>query len=162
MGYSVYPCMGIFLLDLCEVCLKGEKMKIRFEYCGNTDCVTVHVTEPLLEQELGFVSSSVEGESADNKLLALLKNIPGAEDVSIRKYSTTVTKGLAFSRDEVLESTLTALLYWFSAKGVDISNVQRLSLLREDIRQIKCRDCQAEMNAEMERSWKDLDTLYTD
>jgi hypothetical protein len=134
-------------------------MKYRFEWNGNPDYVTLHITERLAD---GYVSATIVGASDKDKYtLGLLNGALGAEEVSLRDYSVSIKRGAAFDRDDVLKSALEILLMHLRMSGIvnDDDTVEQLPTLRSDILQIKCSDCVREERREMELSMRTWDTL---
>jgi hypothetical protein len=48
---------------------------------------------------------------------------------------------------------------WFAVKGVETEGWVQLPTIRQDIRQMRCPDCERVQQEEMERSMKDWETL---
>ncbi len=134
-------------------------MKWRFEWNGNPDYVTLHVTERVAD---GFVSDMISGATEkDRSLLSIMRGVVGAEDVSLRDYSVTIKRGAAFDRDDVLRSALELLLMHLRLSGIlnDDDPVEQLPTLRSDILSIKCHACLEDEQREMESTMREWDTL---
>lgn len=134
--------------------------KYRFEYNGNPEYVTLHVTERLLDAD-GFVSRLCsEGiTSPISELLNLLNGCDGVEDANIRPYSITAKRGTAFERDEVLNALLEVFKIWFKVQGIETLGWTQLPTLRSDISAVQCTGCRKEQQQEMRRTMRDFDTL---
>lgn len=129
----------------------------RYEYNGNSEYVTLHVTHKLTESD--FVNKNVDGTLGDRELLAVMSRVVGASEVSIRPYEVALHRGAAFERDEVLDAAWETLKMWLSTQGIDCSDAIQKPTIRSDISVMQCPECQAEQDREMARSMRDLDSL---
>lgn len=138
-------------------------MKYRFEYNGNPDYVTLHVTERLIESDYVSGSSYMFGKdipARDQELYTLMHGVPGVEDgsalgdITIRPYSVGCQRGKAFDRDEVLASVLERLQMILTMRGVLRAgeSLEKLPTLRTDLDNNQCHECRAEN----ERAWKEF------
>lgn len=135
-------------------------MKYRYEYNGNPEFVTLHVTEKLIEEGFGYVSDMIEAKTQElAELHNLLKGAKGAVEVSIRPYEVTTKRGRAFDRDEVLDSLRDILRAWLSLSRGISEEWEQLKTLRSDITMIQCESCREEQRREIARSMRDFDTL---
>lgn len=131
-------------------------IKYRYEYCGNAEYVELHLNAKLTDSEYAVGSGINDGETEQDKFrLGLFKSCPGVTDtVRIKSYSITVTRGIAFERDEVLNSLLEICKMIF----IDQEFTQ-LPTLRNDINGVQCKDCLDAQREEMQACMRDMDTL---
>ena len=91
------------------------EINYRFEYNGNPEFVTLHLTERLTEQD--FANEIVEAKDQDTRTLyVILKGSRGAAEISLRPYSVTIKRGTAFDRDEALGAALENLKTYFAVE----------------------------------------------
>jgi hypothetical protein len=132
-------------------------MRYRYEYNGNPDYVTLHVTERLIDEK--FVCDTVEGGEESSQLRALLLGCVGVIEISLHPYDISAKRGSAFDRDEVLDSLRDTLKAWLSLKGVSEEGWEQLKTIRADISMMQCSACREEQQREMARAMRDFDTL---
>lgn len=127
-------------------------MKYRFEYNGNPEYVTLHVTEQVAERFYHRTSS--DATDSELMLAAAISGVPGVLEVSLDKYSVTCAHGLAFSHDDVLKGIVEVLKSFIGFGQV----WEQLPTLRSDINMHQCPACMAEQNAMMREYMRDSDT----
>ena len=134
-------------------------MKFRYEFNGNHEYVTLHVTERLIDSD--FYNKTIKVMRDDPKareLLTLMSGARGVQEVSIRPYEITARRGSAFDRLEVLDSLRDQLKIWFEVQGLREDWTQ-LPTLRSDILGHQCAQCAQEQAELMRRLAGDFDTL---
>jgi hypothetical protein len=129
-------------------------MKYRYEYNGNTEYVTLHLTEALISCD--FLSKFASNATAeDNFRLGLFEVVKGVTDITLRRYSVTAKRGAAFDRDAILDSLLEIARMIFSWE----ESWTALPTLRSDINYHMCEQCVAERNREAAIAMRDFDAL---
>ena len=142
-------------------------MKYQYEFSSNPEYMVVHVSERLTERLIpGYAPGSADPEQLE--LLCLLQGTKGVTGASLWPYSVAVTKGVIFSRDEVLDAVKETLQQWFSVRRPEVQGEWvQLPTLRSDITGTLCPECLKSWeeeeshlkSEEIRRMLRDLDTL---
>jgi hypothetical protein len=125
----------------------GEKrlyMKYRFEYNGNPEYVTLHLTHKLIEST--YVSNSCEGTIEEENLRIILNGVDGVVEASLHPYEITIKYGMAFEREDILRGTLEITKMYLYSQGISDQEWEQLPTLRSDILSHICKQCEAEQN----------------
>jgi hypothetical protein len=136
-------------------------MKYRFQYCGNPEYVTLHVSFRLTDNR--YVSTSIRtDETRDAELLALIQGVDGVDgEANFHPYEVTVKRGAAFTREEVLKHLLATVVFWGKAAGrvADDEELIQEPTIRQDIAVKMCPECQALHDEAMKQLDRDMNSL---
>jgi len=137
-------------------------MRYRFEYNGNPDFVTLHVSKRLIAERYACLSLSDSLSPETVELLQLIASVDGVDggsiSVSIQPYSVCVAYAKAFTSLEVLESLLATVMIYLQSRFMIAENepLVKGEDIRSDIKNMMCPECQRIQEAEMKELYRDM------
>jgi hypothetical protein len=128
----------------------------RYEYCGNSEYVELHVTVRLTDEEYAVSRHGYKTEynEQDTFRIGLIYSVSGVTEARMNNYSIVAKRGAAFERDQILDGLLEVVKMLYPG-----DKFHQLKTLRNDINFHQCAQCIEEQNREIAATMRDLDTL---
>jgi hypothetical protein len=138
-------------------------MKYQIEFPGNPDCIYVHVDIYLANQQY-----PIYGKEESDSIRVLFDAIEAVKGVDynqgncISRYHISVYIAKAFDRVKVGTEIAKVVQQWGMIYNLvdPLDTLEQLPILRSDIRQVKCKECEKEqerMMREVMQDWERLD-----
>lgn len=132
----------------------------RFEFNGNPEYTTVHVSERLTDQPYSVSQTFMHKgryTQEDMNLYALLMSVEGVTEIRIGKYNVSIKRGCVYSKQEICESVIEAIKGWVKMQ-TGVTDWKQQPTYRQDLAIVQCPECVAEQERAIRESMRDFET----